>query len=228
MVAPLLFVASAIIVISVRDYYTKKATTVKGLVKRLIPVVLRISFLTYPIITNVAFDAFSCFIFEDGRGWLIADVNIQCYTPEHRRATGLAVWAILLYPVGLFLLNAALLYSGRHAIRRERPSSLSKKLAFLHKSYQPRVFWWELRTLHTVPVCFSLWHVVLFVRVPLQVGADRDGLALPPRWALRRLPVQAGLDHAGGYRGSHLRDLPCYLHSNNAVPRCVRQLSRSG
>lgn len=44
------------------------------LLKSIVPVVLRIFFLSYPIVTNVAFEAFSCFEFEDGnKSFLIAE-----------------------------------------------------------------------------------------------------------------------------------------------------------
>ena len=78
--------------------------------------VLRIFFLAYPIVTNVAFEAFSCFEFEGDSSWLIADVSIECGTDEHLQAKSLAWVAIALYPIGLILLSAMLLLRERHAI----------------------------------------------------------------------------------------------------------------
>ena len=43
-------------------------------------------------------------------------------------------------PVALMLL----LHSARAALRREQPVPLSRALDFLHKAYEPHVFWWEL------------------------------------------------------------------------------------
>ena len=49
----------------------------------LIPIALRVLFLAYPIVTNVAFDGFSCLALDDGDGtsrWLAADLSIRCDT----------------------------------------------------------------------------------------------------------------------------------------------------
>jgi hypothetical protein len=93
-----------------------------------------------PIVTNVAFEAFSCFRFHDGRGWLVADVTIQCNTAEHAEATALATLAIACYPIGIFALNSALLFAARHAILSERPNRLSSAIAFLHREYKSEYY----------------------------------------------------------------------------------------
>ena len=49
-----------------------------------------------------------------------------------------------MYPVGLIVLNCALLVASRKAILTRRPTLLSKATAFLHKEYEPWAFWWEL------------------------------------------------------------------------------------
>ena len=61
--------------------------------------VLKLAFLAYPLVTNLAFDSFSCYKFEDSQ-WLKADVDIECGTPKHDRAKALAWAAIFLYPIG--------------------------------------------------------------------------------------------------------------------------------
>mgnify|MGYP001210425638 CR=1 FL=1 len=73
------------------------------------PVTLRIFFLLYPLVTNVAFEAFPCYGFENSDGYLAADVSIKCGSGEHNSAKALAIGAILLYPIGLLVLNGALL-----------------------------------------------------------------------------------------------------------------------
>ena len=93
--------------------------------------------------TNVAFEAFSCYEFEGASSWLVADVNIECDTEEHRSALTLAWVAIVMYPIGLIVLNGALLYTARHAIRSRSPTKLSLALAFLHSEYEPHLFWWS-------------------------------------------------------------------------------------
>jgi hypothetical protein len=70
---------------------------------------------------------------QDGRGWLVADVDIQCFTREHDDAMMLARVAIALYPMGIFLLNAVLLVKSRVAITSGRHDTLSRTIGFLYK-----------------------------------------------------------------------------------------------
>ena len=93
--------------------------TPQSILEHVLPAVLRIAFLIYPIVTNVAFEAFSCFEFEDGRGWLITDVAIECRTAEHATTTAFATLAIITFPVGIFVLSAKLLFDARGPIRSE-------------------------------------------------------------------------------------------------------------
>jgi hypothetical protein len=91
-------------------------------------------FLLYPIVTNVAFEGFPCFEFapvgnEDGRGWLRADVEIECRTPEHDRVVACAWLAIAIYPVGMWLLVAWLLFSSKNAIKDEAARRDERKWA---------------------------------------------------------------------------------------------------
>ena len=121
-----------------------KRFTASLIFQNAMPLVLRLAFILYPIVTNVAFEAFSCFGFEDGRSWLIADVNVECNTDQHAKVTTLAGIAIAIYPVGLLLLNASILYCARDAIRTNRETPLSNAAHFLYAEYATRFFWWEL------------------------------------------------------------------------------------
>ena len=97
--------------------------------------------MAYPVVCNVAFQAWACHTFENGESWLIADVSIVCNDATVRlRATV----AVVLYPVGLMAFTAALLYRGRVAIQTNRPSSFSLAIAFLYRDYTPRCYWFEL------------------------------------------------------------------------------------
>ena len=77
-------------------------------------------------------------------GWLKADVSIQCDTPDHNFAISVAIFAIILYPIGVLGTNALLLFKARKAILSGRETSLSRSIAFLHREYEPQMFWWEL------------------------------------------------------------------------------------
>ena len=113
------------------------------------PVALRLLFLVYPIVTQEAFKAFSCYTFDEGsansRRWLRADVSIECGSDEHASVQGMALLAILVYPVGLVVLFAWLLYNARDAIVSRRPTKLSAALGFLHNEFESRFFWWGER-----------------------------------------------------------------------------------
>ena len=80
----------------------------------------------------------------------MADVSVPCTSAyagrseAHERVKSLASVAIGLYPVGLILLNASLLFSARKAIVSRRPTPLSLATSFLHREYDPVYFWWEL------------------------------------------------------------------------------------
>jgi len=115
------------------------------LFQRTLPAVLAVLFVLYPFVTKVAFDAFPCYPFEDGaRGFLIADVEIECNTPQHTAVTTLAWGAILAYPIGIWVFCLLLLFKASPAIIAGKPSRLSKAIAFLYKEYNVTCFWWEL------------------------------------------------------------------------------------
>ena len=116
----------------------------RSLVSHALPLVLQGFFIFYPIVTNVAFEVFSCYEFSEG-AWLRADVSIECNTPAHSRARLLAWTAIVLYPIGMLALNAGLLFTARHTIHGDAaPTVLSEAIAFLYQEYEPVFFWWEL------------------------------------------------------------------------------------
>ena len=120
------------------------ARTRKTLLDRTLPPFLGSMFLLYPFVTNVAFEGFPCHVFDGGRGWLIADVNVECGTPEHEHVKRLAWVAVVIYPIGLWLLYLALLVCSRHAIVSGKKTPLSRSIAFLYAEYNSATWWWEL------------------------------------------------------------------------------------
>ena len=109
-----------------------------------LPPVLQIMFVLYPLVTTAAFEGFPCYEFEGGRGWLIADVNIECRTPDHDFAQSLAWVAVLMYPVGLWFCALFLLLRASKAITTGAETPLSRATYFLYKEYDTACFWWEL------------------------------------------------------------------------------------
>ena len=109
------------------------------------PAVLRLLFLCYPVVTREAFEAFSCYEFDDGRRWLRADVSIECGTEAHKRAQRMAVAAIIVYPCGLPVAFGALLLRSRRSIVSLAPDDpLKSAIAFLHREFKTEFYLWEL------------------------------------------------------------------------------------
>lgn len=137
---------------------TRRLLYRRALLKSALPLITRMLFLLYPVVTNVAFQAFSCHEFDDGaRAVLIADISIECNTPvpfgdlssssrsvEHDEIMLLAAVAVCVYPIGLLLLNGAFLCVAHKAILSDKGTPLSLATRFLYREYQKPFFWWEL------------------------------------------------------------------------------------
>jgi hypothetical protein len=111
------------------------------------PLVLRLLFILYPQIANVAFEALSCHepIGKDGSRFLIADVAIECRSDYYRRTVLPNAWiAIAVFCFGLLVFNGVLLSIAGRAIRQRQPTPLSKAVLFLHEEYEPYAYWWEV------------------------------------------------------------------------------------
>ena len=78
------------------DNDESKDTRERGstMMESVLPPLLRIMFLLYPLVTNVAFEGFPCFEFEGGRAFLMTDVKIECGTDDHSFATLLSWIAV--------------------------------------------------------------------------------------------------------------------------------------
>lgn len=91
--------------------------------------------LSYPIVTNIAFEAFACVKFDDGSSYLAVDVSMQCGSAAHHEAMQIAWIAVIIYVGGLWVLNALLILRARPAILTSQPTTLSNSIAFLHMEY---------------------------------------------------------------------------------------------
>ena len=103
-----------------------------------LPLVSYLLFFMYPIVTNVAFESFSCYEFDDGNfRRLVADVSVDCNErgdgSEYSKVYVTGWVAIILFPIGVPLGLAALLFRARHAISSGERTRLSNALAFLHR-----------------------------------------------------------------------------------------------
>ena len=123
----------------------------EALLTTALPLITRSLFFIYPLVSNVAFEAFSCHEFDDQtKAFLRADVAIACSSPwapgvgyneEHMRVTIIAFIAIGVYPLGVILLIAVLLFASRKAILSGKPTALSSASRFLYREDEPTFFW---------------------------------------------------------------------------------------
>ena len=128
-----------------------KETVRVGVLKAL-PSLLVLSFLVFPMVSSVAFQAFSCEEFDGGKAFLRADFAVECQTPEHSNARVLALVAILFYPIGVTLLYAGLFRKAKRAILDDKPTALSSALDFLTLDFEKQWFMWvSLHKSKTLP-----------------------------------------------------------------------------
>ena len=88
---------------------------------------LFLSFLIFPLVSSMAFRVWSCEEFENG-SFMRADYSIKCSreNPEYASIVALALFGILLFPVGISLLYMVLFYQARQSILASKPTALSK------------------------------------------------------------------------------------------------------
>jgi hypothetical protein len=144
LITPLVVVGSVVAYDAARTYCASPTRMWDHFVRRCLPHVLSIVFLAYPVVTHVAYEAFSCFDFEDGTRVLVADVSMTCEGEEHERAKAVAWIAVLIYPVGLLAFNASLLLVSRRDILAGHSSTLAEATTFLHGDYVRHFYAWEL------------------------------------------------------------------------------------
>ena len=101
------------------------------------------SFLTFPLVSSVAFAAFECEDFDDGRSLLKADYHVECHTSAWAPIAALAVAAIVVHVFAIPLVFLALLLRARAAIHDGKPTPLSRAMSFLHAPFTEHASWWE-------------------------------------------------------------------------------------
>ena len=141
-------------------------SSARAVLMRALPVALKLLFVVFPLVSAVAVQAFDCERLDNGEHWLRSDYSLLCGTDsatdadgnvagggsgsmepsaEYRKVRGVAVLALLLYPVGVPLLFLGLLLSCRKQLSRVAPSTpLSASLQFLCAEYRKRFFFWEV------------------------------------------------------------------------------------
>ena len=139
-VAPMVAIVLAFAFFKLRRRSFKEAT----------PFVLWLTFLVFAMVSSPAFQAFSCEQFGDGAdavAYLRADYGVVCWHgPEHgahaptaewQRIQAVATAIIVIYPVGVPVLYALLLFGSNSP-------TVQGSMGFLTDNYRESVRWWEL------------------------------------------------------------------------------------
>ena len=117
-----------------------------------VPLTLLTLFIAFPPVTSLAFRAFEeCKTFTDeaaeSQSYLISATKhyvLPCPSDELQRTQSIAWGAIVLYPIGVIVLCGTLLYVGRRALISKSNTAYSLSLSFLHASFKPIYFFFDL------------------------------------------------------------------------------------
>ena len=113
-----------------------------------VSVALWTTFLVYSSVSSAIFKVFFCESLDDGERYLRADYRISCSSSKHRAMQVYAGLMIFVYPVGIPLVYAALLFWGRDALKiaavRNMDESHVQAAAQLSSPYRPGCFYYEV------------------------------------------------------------------------------------
>lgn len=111
-------------------------------------VFLWMTFMVYSTASSIVFKAFSCEKLEDGVKYLRADYRIDCDSNKHKSMQLYAGLMIFVYPLGIPLLYAAVLFWGRDAWKiadvRSRNDAHVQAATVLSRPYRSGCFYYEV------------------------------------------------------------------------------------
>jgi hypothetical protein len=112
-----------------------------------LPLTLLLTFLVVPSTSTRIFKTFLCdrIEYDEGetRRYLHDDLTLDCDSDEYEGTLSTALVTLVLWPVGIPVLYAALLWLSREAISIGAPTALSRATSFLSDDYQRFAVWWE-------------------------------------------------------------------------------------
>ncbi|CAN0443611.1 unnamed protein product [Pylaiella littoralis] len=113
-----------------------------------VSVALWITFLVYSSVSSTIAKTFSCETLDDGKTYLRADYRIECTSSKHRAMQVYAGFMVAVYPLGIPLVYAALLFWGRDALKIAATQNTEKPrmqaAAHLASPYRPGCFYYEV------------------------------------------------------------------------------------
>ena len=108
-------------------------------------VLLFVTFLVYSSVSSTVFKMFACESLEDGNDYLRADYRIFCTEAKHRTLQIYAAAMIVVYPVGIPLMYAALLFQHRAVLAdASADKTVAEPIASLWEPYRPERFYYEI------------------------------------------------------------------------------------
>jgi hypothetical protein len=125
-----------------------RAAIPRGLARSL-PLMLIVTFTLVPSTSMRIFETFLCDSFEydpsvnDTRRYLHHSLDLSCNSRDYEVTRNTALVTLGVWPIGVPLLYAMLLWLSRKAILSGAPTTLSRATAFLYGDYDEFLFWWE-------------------------------------------------------------------------------------
>eukprot|EP00752_Nemacystus_decipiens_P005317 g4823.t1 len=108
-------------------------------------VLLLVTFLIYSSVSSTVFQTFACEKLDDGGDYLRADYNIQCTDAKHKSFEVYAGIMIFVYPVGIPLLYAILLFQRRDVLANAgADKTRAQSIVGLWEPYRPERFYYEV------------------------------------------------------------------------------------
>ncbi|CAM9790810.1 unnamed protein product [Scytosiphon promiscuus] len=106
---------------------------------------LLLTFLVYSSVSSMVFQTFACETLDDGVEYLRADYRIHCTDEKHKSFEVYAGFMIVVYPVGIPLLYAILLYQHRDVLSDAGADKTgAQSISSLWEPYRPERFYYEV------------------------------------------------------------------------------------
>ncbi|CAM9835026.1 unnamed protein product [Pylaiella littoralis] len=107
--------------------------------------VLLVTFLVYSSVSSMVFQTFACETLDDKVKYLRADYRIHCTDTKHKAFQVYAGIMIIVYPVGIPLLYAVLLFQRRDVLATAGADKReAQPIAGLWEAYRPERFYYEV------------------------------------------------------------------------------------
>ncbi|CAN0099518.1 unnamed protein product [Ectocarpus sp. 12 AP-2014] len=106
---------------------------------------LLLTFLVYSSASSMVFQTFACEELDDGIEYLRADYRIKCDDSEHKDFEAYAGFMVMVYPLGIPLLYAFLLFQRRDVLAEPHADrTIAQSIAALWEAYRPERFYYEV------------------------------------------------------------------------------------